>query len=76
MDNKAHSLLTAAHKTWDEANRKVRDSERLLAEALSMYESGQGPLPSELMAEVQAMRVDCNAKFQALMAAMRGGSAE
>lgn len=71
MDHKAHAFLKAAHETWDEANRNVRACERRLADALFLYESGLGPLPSELMAEVQAMRVDCNAKFQALMAAMR-----
>lgn len=66
-----HSALSEAHKAWDEANRKVRASERLLAEALSQYEKGLMPLPSKLLAEVQAMRLDCAAKFKVLMAAMR-----
>ena len=76
MDTKAHSALTAAHTAWELANRQVREKERVLAAALSAYESQQGPLPSELMAEVHAMRIDCNAKFQVLMAAMRGDSSE
>lgn len=66
-----HAELTAAHAIWDEANRKVRACERLLAAALSDYEKNKAPLPTELMAEVQAMRLDCQAKFKALMAAMR-----
>lgn len=71
MKNMSKEQVTAAHTAWDEANRNVRARERLLAIALSQYAKGEAPLPSVLMAEVQAMRVDCQAKFKSLMASMR-----
>lgn len=65
------AAIAAAHVSWDEANRKVRACERLLATALSHYETGEAPLPTDLLKEVQAMRLDCQAKFKLLMDAMR-----
>jgi hypothetical protein len=58
------------HARWDEANKRVREQERLLAAALKLYEEGKAGLPQEIIDEVQAMRADCNAKFKALMAAV------
>ena len=70
MSEKSASI-TEAHRIWEAANLKVRACERLLAAALFEYEKGVAPLPTEMLAEVQAMRLDCQAKFRALMAAMR-----
>jgi hypothetical protein len=74
MDTNAHLLLKEAHAIWDAANQDVCACERKLAQALSEYEAGRAPLPSELLAQVQALRADCNAKFKALLAAMRNES--
>jgi hypothetical protein len=70
MDAKAHSHLTTVHKAWEAANLEVRATERKLAEALSAYEAGTGPLPVDLQKLVLTLRTDCNEKFKALMAAM------
>ena len=62
--------IDEAHAAWDAMNQQVRTHERLLAEALDLYRRGLGPLPMGMIEEVRAMRADCNAKFQTLLAAL------
>jgi hypothetical protein len=76
MDGQSHFHLKDAHAAWNDANQQVRACERMLAAALSEYEAGKGPLPADLLAQVEALRRDCNAKFKALMTAMKNESAD
>ena len=62
--------IDEAHAAWDEMNQQVRVHERLLADALDLYRRGLGPLPMGMIEEVRVMRVECNAKFQTLLAAL------
>lgn len=71
MTAKLDSKIRETHAAWNEANDKLRKYERLMASALEQYAAGQGELPQAMIDEVNAMRADCNTKFQAMMAAMR-----
>jgi hypothetical protein len=70
VERKPNSHLRDAHSVWEKANQAVRASERELAQALSDYQAGNGPLPADLLEHVQALRTDCNAKFKVLMTAL------
>jgi hypothetical protein len=70
MTLEPHKAMKEAHAAWDAANQKLRESERLLATALKQYEEGQGPVPLDIIEKVNAMRMDCGAKFKAMMAAL------
>jgi hypothetical protein len=70
MTDPSRSTIEEAHAAWDKMNRKVREHERLLAEALQMFSEGRGPLPQDMLDEVQVMRGECNARFKALMSAL------
>jgi hypothetical protein len=70
MTGTSKSTVQERHAEWDEANKRVREHERLLAAALKLYGEGKAPLPKEMIDEIQAMRADCNAKFKAMLAAV------
>jgi hypothetical protein len=70
MTGESKPNVQELHAIWDAANQRVRAHERLLASALKLFQEGKVPLPQEIIAEVQAMRSDCNAKFKALLAAI------
>lgn len=59
------------YAAWNNANELLRQYERLVASSLALYASGQGDLPQAMIDECSALRADCNAKFQAMLAAMR-----
>lgn len=42
---------------------------RLFTPRMAQYTEGEGPLPDALMDEVQQLRVECNARFAALLEA-------
>lgn len=71
MTGKLDANVREAHLAWNAANENLRNYERLLASALELFASGRGPLPQDMIDECNAMRADCNEKFQAMLAAMR-----
>lgn len=60
------------HFEWEEIHSRLRLHEQALSDAIGMYVRGEGPRPEQLVSEIEHMRLICGARFDALVAAIKG----
>lgn len=63
--------VSELHAAWEETHSDLRKLEQILSEAIQLYAKGHGARPDNLIEQVTALRSECSARFQALMAAMK-----
>lgn len=59
-----------AFAAWQARREELQAKSQVLEAALRSYTEGTGPMPSELMDEVHALRRDCDALFKDVLAAV------
>lgn len=69
MSNDA--TVNRAYSAWMAAKTDLDVRQRALATAIQLYVDGQGPVPDDLVTEVQGYRTRCNALFSEMLEAIK-----
>lgn len=67
--------LAHLHSAWEDVHTRLRTQEQVLSEAIALYVKGKAARPEAMMEEVEQMRVECSARFRALMDALKAQNA-
>ena len=65
-----HERVKARFNKWQLCRASLREKSLLLDEAMGSSVEGAAPMPAELIAEVKALREECDALFKHVLEAM------
>jgi hypothetical protein len=75
MIDNSDEPLARARVEWEASNVRLDQAARLLSAALVLHTAGSGPMPIEMMVEVDELRRESGRRFESLMAVMATGAA-
>jgi hypothetical protein len=65
-----HERVRVRFNEWQRCRAALREKSLQLDEAMKQYVSGSAPAPTELQAEVQQLRQQCDVQFTQVLEAM------